>query len=768
MFFKTFHSFLFGILLVLVINNSFAQQTPNVDKLSDAQIESFIKEAEAKGLSEMQVESLAKANGYSNEDIVKVRERINRLKSKTANISSSQNSAVREQIGEVSERAEVQVAATAPVDKQEKVQFGTYLFNSKKLDFQPNLRIPTPPNYVIGAEDELSVDITGYAYQHYDLVVSPEGTVKVESLAPIYINGLTIDKAKAKIEQRLQTLFAGLRNGSLAMDLTLSKVRTIKVTVIGEVQNPGTYNVSSLSTVFHALYLSGGPSKLGSYRNIQLIRNNRVIQKLDLYDFLLKGTLTGNVVLMEQDVIFIPLAERLVSFDGEVKRPMIFELNATESLQEVINYAGGFTDKAYKELIHLRRNNHKERELINIDQKEFKNILLKDGDNIVVEAILERYTNRVEIMGAVFRPGKFALDDNVTTVAQLIAKAEGLREDAFRNRAILKRERENLDPEFISLDLNEVLSGKNDIVLKREDVLIIKSLVELRELRKVTIQGAVNQPGEYEFVDNMTVKDLVILAGGLKEGATNKRIEIARRLFNDESSNETVEIIPIEIDKTFETSQNARVLFPFDQVYIRELPNYQNQETVIITGEINYPGTYVVKNRTERISDLIERAGGTRSDAYLKGAKFYREGKQVAVNIEEVMNNKLLNTNLFLVAGDRLVIPKEEQTVRISGQVLSPTSVAFRPELNFTDYIAQAGGFTDSSFVRKTYVRYANGYTDRTRAFLGVKIYPRVEKGMEIIVPIKHRERMSKAEVISLSTGLVSLSAVLLTLFRLL
>lgn len=754
----------FVLIFILFSTYTYSQKLPDVNSMSDAQIESFIKEAESKGLSELQVEALAKANGYSDADIIKVRERIARIKSGTANQKTSQNSVVREQLGEISERADVQVNTKEIKNKE---IFGSFLFNNKNLDFQPNLRIPTPPNYIIGVEDELSVDITGYAYQHYNLKVSPEGTVKIESLAPIYVNGLTIEKAKAKIDQRLRTLFAGLKNGSLTMDLTLGKVRSIKVTVVGEVQTPGSYNVSSLSTLFHALYLSGGPTSLGSFRNIQLLRNNRVIQRLDLYEFLLKGTLAGNVNLMDQDVVFIPLAEKKIIFEGEVKRPLIFEIKSSETFKDALNFAGGFTTNAFEALLHIRRNTDKEREIIDLYPTDFDRFALKDGDKIEVNAILERFTNRVEIQGAVFRPGQYAINANLRTVSQLIEKAEGLREDAFRNRAILKRERDNLDPEFISIDLNKVLNGE-DITLKREDVLIIKSVVELRELRKVNIQGAINQAGDYDFVDSMSVNDLIILAGGYREGASQKRIEIARRVYNDESNDQSVIIIPFEGTKEFSLNLKRTELKPFDQVFVRDLPNYQSQESVNISGEVNYPGNYVIKTRTERISDLIDRAGGLRTESYVQGARFYRKGQQVAVNLTEILKNKGTSINLYLEVGDKLVIPKDEQTVKVSGQVLNPTSLAYQKDFSFKEYISQAGGFTDSARVKKTYVKYANGYTGRTKYFLGIKDFPRVERGMVIIVPVKHRDRLSKAEIISLSTGMVSLSAVLLTLFRLL
>jgi len=753
-------------IFIIIGLSTFAQQIPDIDALSDDQIAVFIKDAESKGMSELQIEAAARANGYSTEDIIKVRERINRIKTNTGSTAKKPNITVREQIGEVSERTETQVDTKSSVEKKSNV-FGREMFRNKQLNFEPNLRIPTPANYVLGPDDELSVDITGYAYQHYDLRISAEGTVKIESLAPIYLNGLSVQKAKEKVNQRLKILFAGLSNGGLNMDLTLGKVRSIKVTIVGEVQNPGTYSVSSLATLFNALYVSAGPNTIGSFRNIQLLRNNKIVQTFDLYDFLLEGRMHGNVGLQDQDVVFVPIAERKVEFIGQVKRPMIYELKSGDDLSDAIKYAGGFTDNAYKATLTIRRNTDKEREILSVNVEQMRSFGLQNGDKIEINNILDRYTNKVEVLGAVFRPGEYALNKDMKTVGQLLNKAEGLREDAFRNRALLKREQENKDPIFIPLDLNQILKGE-DFVLKREDVLIIKSLTELRELRKVSITGAINQSGEYEYADNMTVNDLITISGGLQSGATIKRIEIARRLFNDESNDQQVEIISAEGNQDLNIQATKYYLKPFDQVFIRELPNYQIQEKVKIEGEVNYPGEYVIKNRKERISDLIERVGGSRPDAYMKGAKFFRDGKLVAVDLEEVLKDQKASMNLFLENGDRIIIPKEEQVVRIYGQVLNPTTVAFQPNFNFKDYLAQAGGFSDSAFVRKTYVKYANGLTDRTHSFMGFKDYPRVEKGMQIIVPLKKRERLSKAEIISISTAFVSLSAVLLTLVRLL
>jgi polysaccharide export outer membrane protein len=755
--------FLPFFLAVLFSFSVSAQKTPPVSELTDKQIQELIEHIESRGLSESEVELMAKARGYSNADIAIIRERIYRKKTSLESKSDVQPSVIyREQLGEVSQRTQKEDRTdTLEVKKI----FGGDIFNNDRITFEPNLRVATPPDYVLGVDDELNIYISGYAVADYNLKVSPEGTVKIENLSPIYVNGMTVAAAKEKINQRLATLNSGLRNGGLKMELTLTKVKTIKVTLVGEVANPGTYSLSSLATLFNALYASGGPSQYGSFRNIQLLRNNKVITTVDIYDFLLNGSMTGNVSLQDRDVIFIPVASTTIEVSGEVRRPYLFELKPTDSIEDVIRYAGDFSEKAYLSQLKIVRSTGTEKEILTVSSENYANFLLKKGDVVKVGAILDRYTNRVEVIGAVFRPGIYAIDGNVKTVSELIKASEGLREDAYIERAILKRLGKNLDPVLLPINLDSVRRGF-DISLEREDVLIIKSISELREIKTVEIQGRVNIPGKYDFAQNMSINDLIVLAGGMREGASFNRIEVSRRISDVKSGEKNVEIYTVDIDEGLSVGEGNFLLKPFDIVVVRELPNYQTQQMVTIIGEINYPGVYSIENRTERISHLIERSGGLRKDAYLKGAQFYREGKQVAVNIEDVLKNKDKSYNLFLEVGDSLYIPKEKQTIKVSGQVLNPTSVAFQEGMNFGDYIIQAGGFTDSAFVKKIYVKYPNGHVDKTRSFLTAKFHPKVEKGMEIIVPTKRRERLSKAEVISLSTGMVSLSAVLITLFN--
>jgi polysaccharide export outer membrane protein len=758
--------FLFVSITLLIFEAN--AQVPDVDKLSDAQIEQFLEEGEARGMSEAQIEAAAMVNGYSAMDIVKVRERIAKLKTNTSSTANVISKTERDQVGEVAERTETQISNDQQVSTKRSV-YGFAVFSNKSLSFEPNLRIPTPPNYILGAGDQLKVDITGYAYQHYDLEVSPEGTVKLESLSPINVNGLTVSDAKNKINDRLKTLFAGLRNGSLNLDVTLGNVKSIKVTVLGEATRPGTYTVSSLATAFNALYLSGGPTPLGSLRDIQVLRNNKKVATIDVYDFLMKGTLKSNIFLRDQDVILIPTAMKKVELSGEVKRQMVFELKGDETFADALKYAGGFTEQAYKSAINVKRNTDTERKLITISSGMADSFLTKDGDTFFIPTILDRFENKVEVLGAVFRPGEFALGSDITTVKQLVEKADGLREDAFKERAILVREQENKDPRFIPLNIGAIVRGEiEDVQLQRQDQLIIKSIVDTRESRTVDIQGAVNTPGTFEYVDGMTVKDVILLSGGFREGATSKRLEVARVLKSDDLTGKSVDIIYFDIDKSLSANTYSVVLQPFDKIFVRSLANYEGQKLTSIAGEVNYPGNYAIENRNDRISDLIERAGGLKPDNYLRGAKFFRNGNQIALDLEKIINKDKAANDLLLEEGDKLQIPKIAETVSFRGELLNPIEVAFQPSYSFNDYIAQAGGFTENAFMKKTYVVYANGLTDRTRSFLGLRTYPKVERGMTVVVPTQEeRQRWTSAERISISTGLVSVSAVLITLLRL-
>ena len=653
--------------------------------------------------------------------------------------------------------------------------FGADLFNNDNLTFEPDMRIATPKSYQLGPDDELDIHIFGDVLDNFKVKISPEGTVKILNLGPIYINGLTVDEATVRIISRLRQLYQGLNkpgSGSSAQ-VTLGNVRSIKVTLTGEVKLPGTYTVSSLSTVFNALYLAGGPSNNGSYRNIRVIRGNKVIRTLDLYDFLLRADQKDNIHLQDQDIIRVTDYENRIEMSGEVKRPMIFESIKGETFKDVLRFAGGFTEKAYTYMINVRRNTSRELKLLNITQEEVGSFLPQNGDKYSIGAIIERYENKVEVQGAVFRPGMYALETGLASIKELIKKAEGLREDAFMSRATLTRRKENFDPEVLSIDLGKILRGEvADINLQREDVLNVYSILNLREKRFVNILGEVNEPGEFDFKEGMKVGDLILLAKGFKESASFSNLELARRIINHGSGEiltNKIEIITFDIDGNLKLSNEGSQmeLKPFDIISIRRAPNYEEQRSVKILGMVNYPGSYAIQNNKQRISDIILRAGGLRVEGYLEGAKLFRDSTTVGVNLKEILKNPESQENLQLMAGDQLTIPRLLQTIKLTGGVQNPLAVSYKEGFSLRDYIAEAGGYSEDANKKLTYITYANGVSNQIKRFLIFKKYPKINPGAEIVIPEipkNAKKGLTAAEAIGLASSLVSVSFAIITL----
>ena len=790
----------------------------NVDDLSDAEVKLFMDKAQASGMSESDIEKAAMLQGYTSADIMKMRERMVNisasptdatLKSNTQGVNNTTESRNNKTIvvnnptrvnpapqqespltiderkllarpldiyndSLVNEYNNLQKRVSNSLDKK---IFGASLFQNDKLSFEPNMRIATPKNYQIGPDDELDIHIFGDVLDNFKVTVSPEGTVKILNITPIYVNGLTIEAASDRIITRLRQLYQGLNkpgSGSMAQ-VTLTGVRSIRVTLTGEVNFPGSYTVSSLATVFNALYLAGGPNRNGSFRNIRIIRDNKVIRTLDLYDFLLRADQKDNIHLNDQDIIRVGDYENRVELVGEVKRPYIYELTKTESFKDLLRYAGGFTEKAYTYTINVRRNTSREIKLLNISQDEVETFLPNNGDIYSIGSIIERYENRVEVQGAVFRPGNYAIEAGLTTVKELIKKSEGLREDAFLNRATLTRRKENYDPEVVSIDLGKILRGEaTDIPLQREDVLQVYSIANLREKRLVNIVGEVNAPGEFEYKEGMKVADLILQAKGLKESASYANLELARRIIthgNDDPKSAKIEIISFSIDGGLKISNdgNQLVLQPFDIVSIRRSPNYEEQRSVKVLGMVNFPGTYAIQSNQQRISDIIQRAGGLRTEGYLEGGKLIRGTMTVGVNLKEVMNNPLSSENLQLMAGDELTIPRLLQTVKLTGAVQNPLAVSYKEDFTLKEYIAEAGGYTVNANRKKMYVTYANGVSNQIRKFLIFKKNPRIEPGTEIVIPAfpeNRKKGLSAAEAIGLTSSLVSVSIAIITLIN--
>ena len=782
---RLFHFVLTVVLLAGVYQVVAQQAGSRVDQLTDDQVVEFYRRAQASGLNEAQIEQAAMSQGYTLTDIARMRKRMTDLQSKkprsaaqtvvdTANNRVLPADLSHRTIDSVTVRT-TDVVSRLPV-------FGASLFQNASLSFEPNLRIATPRNYVVGPDDEISIDISGAASDNFRLKVTPDGTVKVPNIPPISVTGLTIEQAEQRIIGRLRKAgYQGLGtpgSGTYA-SVSLSGIRSIRVTLVGEVVRPGTYTISSLGSAFNALYLAGGPNpETGSFRRISVIRRNRVIRTIDLYDFVLRADQRDNIPLQDQDVIRIADYETRVELTGQVRRPAIFELLPGETLRTLLNFAGGFADDAYRAAITLRRNTSRERKILTITEEQIEAFVPQRGDNYSVGKILERYENRVQIEGAVMRPGDYALEPGLETARQLITRAEGLRNDAFTNRAIIIRERPDMDKENLSFDLGKLMRGDiADIPLIRQDKLTILSIDNLREGYYVTIEGAVNKPDTVAFINNMSLADLIARAGGFQEGANPNQIEVSRRVRQDTTGLRvnTLEKYQFALDRnltitpaTDNLANDPKTfrLQPFDIVYVRTSPNYEAQRHVYVHGEVMRPGNYAIVSRQERISNLIQRAGGLKPEGYLPGAQYKRQGQVIGNDLSHVVENADVEENLLLQDLDTLFIPRQSEVVYVQGAVLNASAVSFKSGYKFGDYITEAGGFTDNARLGKAYIIYPNGRKDRTHRVLFVKLRPDVVPGSTIVVPFRPLEnnKLSPVERVGILSLIGTLAATVTTI----
>ncbi len=682
--------------------------------------------------------------------------------------------------------------------------FGYELFNSPGMasTFQPNVNIATPVNYVLGTNDQLNINIYGYSQDAIKQSVTPEGNIYLPSgIGPVHVAGLTIDAAKARITERLSKIYVGLKNSSYGpkntyLEVTLGNIRSIRVSVLGEAVRPGLYTVSSLSSAMNALYSSGGPSDLGSFRNVQLIRNNRVIATMDLYDQLLSGVLRNNLRLQDNDIIRIPAYVSHVELQGTTRRNNIFEMLPNETMDKLLFYGGGFTANAYKNRIKVTRLTNRELKVIDVLADQFKSFTMQDGDIAIVEEVLDRYENQVSITGAVYRPGIYSLDQN-KTLKELVASAEGPRGEALMGRVNIQRTREDMTTENITVDLGKIISGAEaDLPLQREDLVTVNSKFELAEFGDISIQGEVNKPGNIGYISNMTLEDAFVKVGGLKESAAVSQIEVIRRKKDvdpNSTSAQVADVFKFPIDRNLELSNESKFyLQPYDQVIVRRSPNYQVQTYAQVEGEVIIPGSYPIRTKDQKISDLVTVAGGLTPQAFVSGATLVRrvklspeelaqrqrsiselsdDNRKTAVVVEDVATDKQeaigidlarilarpgSSEDILLQEGDVLRIPKKLETVRIQGEVLLPTTVKYRPGQTFQDYISQAGGFTEQSQQKRAFVVYANGSVDRTRRFMFFNVYPRVEPGAEVIIPVRRTNPLTPQQVIGTVSGIAS------------
>jgi protein involved in polysaccharide export with SLBB domain len=619
------------------------------------------------------------------------------------------------------------------------------------------------------------IDLWGASEITYKATVNNSGSIKIGGIGFIFINGFTLENATKKIISKLKNKHAGITAADrsynkINTNVTVSKIRTVQVNIIGEVKVPGTYALNSLSTVLNALYVAGGPTKLGTFREVQLVRANKVVATLDIYDYMLSGTQEGNLKLQDQDVLLVAPYKNLVSVEGAVKRAGIYELKEGQTLADLVQYFGGFTPIAYTNLLTIERLNGTQKEIREVAFKEAKNFIMQGGDKLVVQEILDRYENKITIQGEVYRPGSFEMFEKMS-LKTLIEKAEGITPEAFLSRGLLVRTFDDTHKENIAFSVSEILNGSSTILLQAKDQVRILNKEELREARTITIAGAVNTPNTFDFVDKLQIEDVIAMSGGLTLGADPQVISISRRL-KDGSFKTLSEVYAVSSDENLAIN-NGKTFYiePFDVINVRYSKGYTTQKNVSIKGEVKYQGAYVLKNKNERISDLIQRAGGLTEYAFIKGAVLIRkvEGANgnVAIDLEAILKNKGALIDMYLKEGDMLSIPSELETIKVTGVVIKPSLIQFKKGKSLKSYVEKSGGFAENAKKAKIYVSYANGDIKTTKHFLFIKRYPKLAPGATIFVPAKSKkERMSTAEIMGITTSIATLGILIQTILR--
>lgn len=840
-------------MIVAMAGNAIAQS------MSDDQVISFVVKEQQKGTSQSQIVTKLMQQGVTIEQIRKVRQKVerqkknqglgtqditgesNRLRENNTSTSNQNISPYRIKDGNytrhtydtndqeymlmqnelndfmpdsttMAEQAMYRRLADNQISNRNKV-FGRDIFNNPRLNFEPNMNIATPQNYRLGPGDAVYVDIYGASQKTIESTITPDGTIVIEGYGPIELSGLTVNQANSKLKATL-----GARYKSSKVKLTVGQTKTISVNVMGEVMTPGTYTLSAFATVFHALYMAGGTNSIGTLRNIKVFRNNRQVTTVDIYDYILNGKMTGNIRLAEGDVIVVGPYDCLVSISGKVKRPMYYEMKQTESLASLMKYSGGFTGDAYKKSVRVVRKSGTQYSVFNVGEFDMSSFRMSDEDSVSVDSILPRYSNMVEVRGAVFRPGMYQMGGEVETVRTLIQQAEGVTEDAFTAHAVMHRLKPDRTLEVIQVDVDGIMNGRvADIPLKNEDVLYIPSKKELQEDLTLTIHGEVMYPGIYKYADNETLEDLVLQAGGLKETASLMKVDVARRIVDQRlttSSDTIAHTFSFALKDGFVIDgEPGFVLKPYDEIYVRKSPGFYKQQNVYVDGEVLFAGTYTLSKKNERVSEIIKKAGGLSNMAYPQGARLERrltnlERKRVAeimklqreqredeirsqaiksgksisdlkqlastdnyeipdfypvgIELDKAIANPGSDADIVLREGDRLTVPVYNGTVKINGEVMYPNTVAYKEGKGINYYIDLAGGFSGKAKKSRTYIIYMNG--DVAKAGHGVKVKP----GCEIVVPQKSISKMSTAESISLISGTASIAAMIATIANLL
>ena len=781
---------------------------PAMAQMSDDAVYNYVEDGLASGKSQETIIKELATRGVTKAQAERIKKRLEDMHGTTDAVRSVSASDTRSRKPGQSlditvieeEMPTASVVTTTPAVPDSLQVFGRNIFNNRNLSFAPNENLATPENYKLGPGDEVIIDIWGTNQNTIRQTISPDGFINIEGIGLVYLTGMKVKEADSYMRRQLNKIYSVDGEGAQSeIKLTLGAIRTIQVNVMGEVAAPGTYFLSSLSTVYHALYRAGGFSDLGSVRDIELIRDGKKKADIDIYDFIIKGQSSEDVTLQEGDIILVPTYESLVSAYGKVKRPMIYEMKEGETVKDLIAYAGGFTGNAYKGNVNLERKNGREYQVLTVMEDEYPSFAVMDGDVMTVGTMIDRYENRLEIKGAVYRPGTYQYSDRIRTVKQLVAIADGLKGDAFTNRAIIQRELPDYTIETVSFDLKKVLSGEApDVELKPNDILTISSIHELEDVGFITVYGEVATPGSFVFAKNTTLEDIIMQAGGLLESASTVKVDVSRRLKDSHATEATdtlSRLYTFEIKDGFVVDGDADfILEPYDNVYVRRSPSYNIQNHVRVEGEILFPGTYALAQKNSRLSDLVKQAGGASEWAYVKGSRLSRrmtpeeklrmqstldmldntrdsldasklniaETYVVGIDLEAALANPGGDADIPLRDGDVLLIPEHLNIVKISGNVLYPNVVSYNSNMTVKDYIQMAGGYGFDAKRSRAYVVYLNGTVTKAKKLNKTVVQP----GCEIIVPQRRKKEDSLQKILSVATTSSSIATMLATMYN--
>lgn len=798
-------NFFFAALALLMMMGTLPVMAQS--SMTDSQVIQYVQDGLAQGKSQQQLMTELMAKGVTQEQALRLKTMYDNGQISTTGTGSTgyygldSTSRSRDNEDKLTEETNKTAEETkqnpGSENKTEEV-FGRNIFNNKQLTFEPDINVATPQDYRLGPGDEIIIDIWGASENTIRQEITPDGCINVNGLGVISLNGMNISDAKEYLKSELSRIYADEAN---QIQVTLGKTRSIKINVVGEVMVPGTYTLSAFASVFHALYSAGGITDLGSVRNICVARNGNTVATVDVYDYILKGKTDGNINLQEGDVVIVPTYDMIVKIDGRVKRPMKYEMKDNETVSNLLKYAGSFTNNAYKNSVRVIRQEGRLMSVATVERENYGSFKVMDGDVVTADSIINRFANKLEIIGAVYRPGIYEFCDEINTVKKLLTQADGLLGDAFTNRAVLYRERENLTSEVLPVDVKGIMDGTvPDVELRKNDRLYIPSIYDIKSIGDVYISGEIVKPGTYPYADNMTLEDLVITAGGLKDAASLVRVDVSRRM-KDNKGTHAIDTVGQNFsfglkDGFIVDGTPGFVLEPYDQVFVRKSPGYSVQKNVTVNGEVLYEGEYSLNFKNERLSSLIERAGGITAFGYAKGAKLTRVANEheikrmqnviemmrrelgeslanslmleldsvftVGINLEEAMSKPGSDADIVLREGDVISVPEMTSTVKINGAVMMPNTVTYKDGKNVRYYLNQAGGYSQNAKKTKKFIIYMNGEVEKVKSRS-----KKVEPGCEIIVPNKVKQNRV-GEVIGYATSFASLATMIASLANLL